>query len=592
MPNAPETAGDVAGPHRVTGPSGIRSSTLQEKVCSMCAQSKRVETSAQIEDDAAGAFVCQACSTQPSVESHATPLQENTGPQIEKVIVNGVKVQTMAHTTGESTSSSKTPSTEVAKPTPPTLQVVFPTGSTVESVTSLNSPQRTTPHILGAVSRSFLEQQSLLDPPPLSTNVRISSTGYDSLYPGALFEGMQTNRSREHRVSVRIVDVNPLQSTLAGFLTIHDLTDQHPEITTFFDGQIIGQQYGFMTQDWGANVHVDTTHWQRFPQYHHIHPSELAKPKLTFKNPASSADRGFLFMRWKERFLVPDHRVRSINGASYAGFYYVCIEFDSSMGNLHADALNYHPPRDIEEEEEEEADCDADMADGAHTGGQLASGVGGELRQRRVRRSTSRQPLHLEDDKSPSRAYAYGTSPYASTSYAPSTSPVTGANRIRRASGAGSSMGRRRRLSIYTAGSVPAHVHDHGHHSHASPSSSTFSHGGRRSEMDEDSREMTLEEALALDLSVEQRARNRARQGTEDSKSRSRSASRYRSVERSRRDDEEYDGGYPYAYGKKSVMPARLTGFYYHSEKEICDMYQKLELHHVPERTKGCFEFR
>lgn len=48
-----------------------------------------------------------------------------------------------------------------------------------------------------------------------------------------------------------------------------------------------------------------------------------------------------MFMRWKvrravqlciakgdafqEQFLVPDHRVRSIAGASFAGFYYVCL---------------------------------------------------------------------------------------------------------------------------------------------------------------------------------------------------------------------------------------------------------------------------
>ena len=31
-------------------------------------------------------------------------------------------------------------------------------------------------------------------------------------------------------------------------------------------------------------------------------------------------------MRWKERFLVPDHKVKDINGASFAGFYYVCVE--------------------------------------------------------------------------------------------------------------------------------------------------------------------------------------------------------------------------------------------------------------------------
>lgn len=30
-------------------------------------------------------------------------------------------------------------------------------------------------------------------------------------------------------------------------------------------------------------------------------------------------------MRWKEHFLVPDHRVRTINGASFEGFYYICF---------------------------------------------------------------------------------------------------------------------------------------------------------------------------------------------------------------------------------------------------------------------------
>lgn len=56
-------------------------------------------------------------------------------------------------------------------------------------------------------------------------------------------------------------------------------------------------------------------------------------------------DRGAVFMRWKERFVVPDHRVEDINGASfagqlflaqkwaktncfhfYSGFYYVCVD--------------------------------------------------------------------------------------------------------------------------------------------------------------------------------------------------------------------------------------------------------------------------
>lgn len=32
-----------------------------------------------------------------------------------------------------------------------------------------------------------------------------------------------------------------------------------------------------------------------------------------------------IFMRWKEHFLVPDHRVRTITGASFEGFYYICF---------------------------------------------------------------------------------------------------------------------------------------------------------------------------------------------------------------------------------------------------------------------------
>ena len=35
---------------------------------------------------------------------------------------------------------------------------------------------------------------------------------------------------------------------------------------------------------------------------------------------------GYIFMRWKERFLVPDHRVTQVTGASYSGFYYTCLD--------------------------------------------------------------------------------------------------------------------------------------------------------------------------------------------------------------------------------------------------------------------------
>lgn len=87
---------------------------------------------------------------------------------------------------------------------------------------------------------------------------------------------------------------------------------------------------------------------------------ESSSSKGSASAPRSSApvygpgNGGCVFMRWKERFLVPDHRVRDINGASFAGicfyfyfcirclkscpfsiqgFYYVCVEFNPARSN-------------------------------------------------------------------------------------------------------------------------------------------------------------------------------------------------------------------------------------------------------------------
>jgi hypothetical protein len=38
-----------------------------------------------------------------------------------------------------------------------------------------------------------------------------------------------------------------------------------------------------------------------------------------------AARSSHVYMRWKEHFLVNDHRVSTIKGASFAGFYYVCF---------------------------------------------------------------------------------------------------------------------------------------------------------------------------------------------------------------------------------------------------------------------------
>ena len=74
-------------------------------------------------------------------------------------------------------------------------------------------------------------------------------------------------------------------------------------------------RYGFDTQAWGATRHDDLVHWSRFPAFKQLQ-NELIEPRLTLPE---NTNRNAVFMRWKERFLVPDHHVQDILGASFAG---------------------------------------------------------------------------------------------------------------------------------------------------------------------------------------------------------------------------------------------------------------------------------
>jgi len=101
------------------------------------------------------------------------------------------------------------------------------------------------------------------------------------------------------------------------------LTEDHPTLTTFFEGEIIGSKYGFETlhEDWGASYKTDMSHWGKFSAFRPLH-KQARKGRVTIHDVAQ---RENIFMRWKEHFLVPDHRVRTITGASFEGFYYICF---------------------------------------------------------------------------------------------------------------------------------------------------------------------------------------------------------------------------------------------------------------------------
>lgn len=101
------------------------------------------------------------------------------------------------------------------------------------------------------------------------------------------------------------------------------LTDAHPTLTTYFEGEMIGTKHSFRTQhpEWGSTEKTDMQHWAKFSAWR---PLQKQAKRADFRLP-NYAQRENVFMRWKEQFLVPDHTVRTISGASFEGFYYICF---------------------------------------------------------------------------------------------------------------------------------------------------------------------------------------------------------------------------------------------------------------------------
>ncbi|KAI9645009.1 hypothetical protein NHQ30_007046 [Ciborinia camelliae] len=170
------------------------------------------------------------------------------------------------------------------------------------------------------------------------TNSRISSPslGYDfsnirllpscpssRLRAGSKFHGTQQSERQVYDVQVEIKHVDMRESFLCGYLRIQGLTEDHPTLTTYFEGEIIGSKYSFFTQreDWGSTDKLDLQHWAKFQAFR---PFQKSARKGNCHIP-NLGQRDNIFMRWKEHFLVPDHRVRTISGASFEGFYYICF---------------------------------------------------------------------------------------------------------------------------------------------------------------------------------------------------------------------------------------------------------------------------
>ncbi|KAI0489948.1 vacuolar import and degradation protein-domain-containing protein [Xylaria cf. heliscus] len=151
------------------------------------------------------------------------------------------------------------------------------------------------------------------------------------LRPGSKFNGTQQSERQIYEVQVEIKYVDLRESFLCGYLKIQGLTEDNPTLTTYFEGEIIGSRYDFLTkhEGWGATEKIDLNHWGKFSAFRQYSKQVRKGVAVTIPN---LAQRENIFMRWKERFLVPDHRVTSINGASFEGFYYIC--FNQKEGSV------------------------------------------------------------------------------------------------------------------------------------------------------------------------------------------------------------------------------------------------------------------
>lgn len=158
--------------------------------------------------------------------------------------------------------------------------------------------------------------------PPPPANSKQLGVLKTLLYNGSKFKGQQKSKGSSYEVEVNLQHVDEENSYLCGYLKIEGLTYEFPTLTTFFDGEIISKKYPFLTRKWDADEDVDKKHWSKFTAF-----SDYAKTfnsdDFDYDNLAQS---DFVFMRWKEHFLVPDHTIKDINGASFAGFYYICFQ--------------------------------------------------------------------------------------------------------------------------------------------------------------------------------------------------------------------------------------------------------------------------
>ncbi|KAM3592389.1 uncharacterized protein V6R79_017853 [Siganus canaliculatus] len=167
---------------------------------------------------------------------------------------------------------------------------------------------------------AFVSSASLIPPPPINTQQPGVVTSL--LYSGSKFRGHQKSKGNSYDVEVVLQHVTMEDSYLCGYLKIKGLTEEYPTLTTFFAGEIISRKRPFLTRKWDADEDVDRKHWGKFQAFYQ-YAKTFNSDDFDYEDLKNS---DYIFMRWKEQFLVPDHTIKDISGASFAGFYYICFQ--------------------------------------------------------------------------------------------------------------------------------------------------------------------------------------------------------------------------------------------------------------------------
>ena len=150
---------------------------------------------------------------------------------------------------------------------------------------------------------------------------------FQCLHPGATFKGFQNSGRVNYNVEIVIKDVQLDRSFLSGYIMIEGITQAYSTLTTFFDAELIGPHHDFLSRKWQTNEEIDKMHWMKFPSFRAFKYDQVMNMEKFQYDPRQNGD--FLFFRFKEHFLVPDHKVQNIPGASFAGFYYICIQLST-----------------------------------------------------------------------------------------------------------------------------------------------------------------------------------------------------------------------------------------------------------------------